>query len=72
MTEMHSKKCLRFISSLVSVLESLGDGEEWFSLALKYVILFECANLSVSGTTAGICTRTGFFPWLPLEFINGN
>lgn len=67
---MRSKKSLRFISSPVSVFRSLG--EERPALALQYVLVLECAELSVLGTTAGVCARIFFFPCLPLEFVNEN
>lgn len=40
----------------VSASETLGDGQKGSSLALKCILLVECASPSVSGT-AGICAR---------------
>lgn len=70
---MHSKKCLHFVFSPQSLMESLGNGEERSSLTLKYIPTFQCSNLSGSGMAAGICVQFLFFsPWLPIEFISRN
>lgn len=54
---MHSKKCLHFIFSPRSLMESLGSGEERSSLTLKCISMFQCSNLSGSAMVAAIFSR---------------